>query len=1077
MLVNAHRVYTSVGASIGLSYEDVNHQELGRWYPAYVYVTGEGVGYAPPPPVFESVESELGIVAVELSCPEQVDSFQLSYSTTSVIDTSNLITNGNGMFSVPTSVQLCFWARTIRDGLYSTWTAYTGTAGGEEWETVGYDDIITMGHWGTYDVEYVTENPGVWKIVNTPRSDPALVTELYLQGYGANAEDQLTIGAYKTASARMFTEHGGRFTTTMHPITGKRGFGFVFKATEGIISDFASATYYAIGFRRVAGTPDEFYFDLFKCAAEVFTLVDSSGDMASYWGTSASYKEVMVELIDDTFNCYIEDELVWTITDTDYPASSTRIYNGIFSDSGAYTGAIYPTDQVHVSVLMEKRNNTEPLPVDPTTPIDPILDDPDNPDPDPIIVGPHFTFATHNTTSDTIQLSLNDDRTPIINIFENDGETPVSTLYLPTGTGTANSFPVWTSASVLGNATVLTQSGNKVVATAAAASPPGFRVVATSGKTAELLVGGAGAHLEADNSGYFAFAMNTVGNFGSGANIALKVFGSTLNTMFGTLAYDTADLGSQVAIVISATDKYGLLVRSAAGQASDPFVVELSNGTDLFAVSAGGVATLSPTSATAPIVLSANGQDQLVTGLTVNKFYTSTGPAVLTMGAVTDGEYLKRSGTEIISAGVDLSAYVTTAGLTAGTVPKASDTHALADSLITESGAVVSIEGDLTLNADALGENRTLTIEGWDTGTSTAKALTFNMSTTGFPLITFSGNRWLCSAFSDSNTFLGYLAGNITLTGTGDQALQNTAVGRSSLTSLTTGYRNASIGYCALTACNTGHENVAIGNNAMGSVASGSINVGIGTNALLQSDGSENVGIGTNTGYNNKTGNNNVFIGSSAGFTNNWHENIFIGARSGNLNTGTQNVSIGCEAFQLAGNVSFNVCIGYRAGYAGIGAGSVCVGYQAGRYETASNKLFIDNAQRASEADARAKALIYGVFAAATADQHLYFNSNVYISNVLETNGVCLNTVTKTADYTLTTADDVVVANKATAITLTLPAATGSGRRYIIKSIGLGACTIDGDSADTIDGAATAVLSQYDAAQLIDYAANAWAIV
>lgn len=53
------------------------------------------------------------------------------------------------------------------------------------------------------------------------------------------------------------------------------------------------------------------------------------------------------------------------------------------------------------------------------------------------------------------------------------------------------------------------------------------------------------------------------------------------------------------------------------------------------------------------------------------------------------------------------------------------------------------------------------------------------------------------------------------------------------------------------------------------------------------------------------------------------------------------------------------------------------MGHQAGYYETGNNKLFIDNAARASEADARIKALIYGVFDAATANQSLRINGAV----------------------------------------------------------------------------------------------------
>jgi hypothetical protein len=52
----------------------------------------------------------------------------------------------------------------------------------------------------------------------------------------------------------------------------------------------------------------------------------------------------------------------------------------------------------------------------------------------------------------------------------------------------------------------------------------------------------------------------------------------------------------------------------------------------------------------------------------------------------------------------------------------------------------------------------------------------------------------------------------------------------------------------------------------------------------------------------------------------------------------------------------------------------VCIGYQAGYYETGTNKLFIDNQSRASEADGRVKALVYGVFDATVANQSITFN-------------------------------------------------------------------------------------------------------
>ncbi|MDD4615422.1 MAG: hypothetical protein PHI40_08490, partial [Caldisericia bacterium] len=75
-----------------------------------------------------------------------------------------------------------------------------------------------------------------------------------------------------------------------------------------------------------------------------------------------------------------------------------------------------------------------------------------------------------------------------------------------------------------------------------------------------------------------------------------------------------------------------------------------------------------------------------------------------------------------------------------------------------------------------------------------------------------------------------------------------------------------------------------------------------------------------------------------------------------------------------------NTALGYQSGYTNTtGSGDVFLGYQAGYYETGSNKLFIDNTKRASEADARLKSLVYGEFATATSDQVLRVNAKLGI--------------------------------------------------------------------------------------------------
>ena len=92
-----------------------------------------------------------------------------------------------------------------------------------------------------------------------------------------------------------------------------------------------------------------------------------------------------------------------------------------------------------------------------------------------------------------------------------------------------------------------------------------------------------------------------------------------------------------------------------------------------------------------------------------------------------------------------------------------------------------------------------------------------------------------------------------------------------------------------------------------------------------------------------------------------------------------------------------------------------------------------------------------------------------------------LNISTKTDTYTMSATEganlDVIVCNKSSAMTVNLPAATGSGRIIHVKSINTGAVTIDGDSNDTIDGMATKVLAQWDSMMLLDYAANSWQII
>lgn len=86
-------------------------------------------------------------------------------------------------------------------------------------------------------------------------------------------------------------------------------------------------------------------------------------------------------------------------------------------------------------------------------------------------------------------------------------------------------------------------------------------------------------------------------------------------------------------------------------------------------------------------------------------------------------------------------------------------------------------------------------------------------------------------------------------------------------------------------------------------------------------------------------------------------------------------------------------------------------------------------------------------------------------------------TTTATGNYAVLANDEMIVCNSASALTITLPVATGSGREIPIKNINSGVATVDGDGSDTIDGSTTIALYQWESAVVKDYAANKWIII
>jgi hypothetical protein len=185
----------------------------------------------------------------------------------------------------------------------------------------------------------------------------------------------------------------------------------------------------------------------------------------------------------------------------------------------------------------------------------------------------------------------------------------------------------------------------------------------------------------------------------------------------------------------------------------------------------------------------------------------------------------------------------------------------------------------------------------------------------------------------------------------GDTGYYNTFFGLTAGRNNTTGYANLFIGTQAGLVNTTGYYNTFIGNNS----------------ALANVNGVENTFVGQASGPLNTFGSDNVFVGQYSGGQNtSGSDNTFIGQEAGSQNvTGSRNVYIG----RLSGGSPYLF-------YAGAtGSGNILIGYYAGSHETGSNTLLIDNQERASEVDQRTKALIYGIFDAAIANQKLFFNA------------------------------------------------------------------------------------------------------
>lgn len=144
----------------------------------------------------------------------------------------------------------------------------------------------------------------------------------------------------------------------------------------------------------------------------------------------------------------------------------------------------------------------------------------------------------------------------------------------------------------------------------------------------------------------------------------------------------------------------------------------------------------------------------------------------------------------------------------------------------------------------------------------------------------------------------------------------------------TIGQFNTGLASRALYSNTTGGFNTALGNYAMQHNTEGVQNTAVGMHGLSSNiDGDGNTSLGYGAGGINESGSANVFVGGASG--------------------GFFNVQ--------ATNISQNVMLGFGAGGNNAGNANIFVGYDAGREESGSNKLYIENSNSTAP-------LLYGEF-------------------------------------------------------------------------------------------------------------------
>lgn len=279
-----------------------------------------------------------------------------------------------------------------------------------------------------------------------------------------------------------------------------------------------------------------------------------------------------------------------------------------------------------------------------------------------------------------------------------------------------------------------------------------------------------------------------------------------------------------------------------------------------------------------------------------------------------------------------------------------------------------------------------------------------------------------------TNTAAGYQSLNSTLSG----SIVETAFGYQTLKADLTGSNNVAIGATCMVLSQNGYNNTAVGSEAMSSSISAIECVAMGYQALKSNLGNYNIGIGSGAGYSITSGQHNIFLG---------RHTPTLGITSGSYNT-----IIGNQLNAL-GNISNNIIISD-------GQGNI-------RFKDDGTNTILPRL-------------------AGSGSRMVITGSNGELSTQIIPTGTTLSVLTKTGNYTITSSDDVILADATSNnITITLPTAVGIVKSFSVKrKDGTGnTLTLNTTSSQTIDGTTSISIStQYQSITVVSDNSN-WYII